>query len=72
MIESGVRIAPVYGATEFGAPTHVSRKQGDEKDWEYMAFSDRCKIRWDPQGDGTFEAQFLVRITLVLYILECL
>ena len=62
MMESGVRIAPVYGATEFGVLTHVSHNKGDETDWEYMAFSDRCKIRWEPQGDGTFEAQFLVCI----------
>ena len=71
MIESGVRIVPIYGATEFGGITHVIRKEGDEKDWEYIAFSDRCKIRWDPQGDGTFEAQFLVRSPFMVYTLIC-
>ncbi|KDR79170.1 hypothetical protein GALMADRAFT_1363110 [Galerina marginata CBS 339.88] len=60
MTESGVLITPVYGATEFGAPTHFFRKEGDEKDWEYLAFSDIARIRWDPQGDGTYESQFLV------------
>ena len=70
MIESGVPIASVYGATEFGVHTVVSHKPGDEKDWEYLAFSDRAKIRWDPQGDGTFEAQFLVRLAFLLYTPE--
>ncbi|KAG6892282.1 nonribosomal peptide synthetase [Termitomyces sp. T159_Od127] len=31
----------------------------DEQDWAYMEFSDRAEIRWVPQGDGTFECQFL-------------
>lgn len=61
LIHSGVHITSVYGATEFGGPAHFFRKDGDYKDWEYITFSDRCKIRWDPQGDGTYEAQFLVR-----------
>lgn len=25
----------------------------------YFEFSDKAKIRWAPQGDGTFEAQLL-------------
>jgi len=60
MTESGVYITPIYGATEFGTPACLFRKGGDEKDWEYLSFSDRANIRWDPQGDGTYEAQFLV------------
>ncbi|KIM43694.1 hypothetical protein M413DRAFT_443603 [Hebeloma cylindrosporum] len=63
MTESGVYITPVYGATEFGAPSYFFRKEGDEKDWEYLSFSDRVKIRWDPQGDGTYETQFLTQET---------
>ena len=66
LIHSGVHITPVYGATEFGGPAHFFRKDGDYKDWEYITFSDRCKIRWDPQGDGTYEAQFLVRLKTFL------
>jgi hypothetical protein len=66
MTESGVYITPVYGATEFGAPSYFFRKGGDEKDWEYLSFSDRVNIRWDPQGDGTYETQFLVRSIVIV------
>ncbi|KAF8956600.1 hypothetical protein BDZ97DRAFT_2062868 [Flammula alnicola] len=63
MTESGVYITPVYGATEFGAASRFFRREGDEKDWEYLSFSDRTNLRWDPQGDGTFESQFLTTAT---------
>ncbi|KAF8954562.1 hypothetical protein BDZ97DRAFT_1975945 [Flammula alnicola] len=63
MTESGVYITPAYGATEFGSPTCFFRREGDEKDWEYLSLSDRANIRWDPQGDGTFESQFLTSET---------
>ncbi|KAG5652630.1 putative secondary metabolism biosynthetic enzyme [Sphagnurus paluster] len=34
--------------------------KGEEKEWEYVRFAeDRVKLRWVPQGDGTFECQFL-------------
>ena len=66
MTESGVYITPIYGATEFGTPSYLFRQEGDEKDWEYFSFSDRAKIRWDPQGDGTYESQFLVRGIVVV------
>jgi hypothetical protein len=29
-------------------------------DWAWFAFTLRANIRWEPQGDGTFECQFLV------------
>ena len=70
MTESGVCITPVYGATEFGAPSYFFRKEGDEKDWEYLSFSDKVNIRWDPQGDGTYEIQFLVCGMFVISSLE--
>lgn len=60
MTESGVYLQPVYGATEFGAPSYFFRRQVDEKDWEYLEFPDLINIHWDPQGDGTFELQLLV------------
>jgi hypothetical protein len=63
MTESGVYVAAIYGATEFGAPSRSFRELEDEKDWEYISFSPKCNIRWDPQGDGTYESQFLVRLS---------
>ncbi|KAJ3505840.1 hypothetical protein NLJ89_g7204 [Agrocybe chaxingu] len=59
MAESGVHITPIYGATEFGAPIHLFRPKGYESGWEYIKFSEDINIRWVPQGDGTFESQFL-------------
>ena len=61
MVESGVKLQPIYGGTEFGIPCHPVLQQADEKDWAYMQFSERANVRWVPQGDGTFECQFLVR-----------
>ena len=52
---------PVYGGTEIGIPSGFLKGSGDEKDWEYKSFSQFVKIRWDDQGDGTYELQFLVR-----------
>ena len=60
LVESGVKLQPVYGGTEFGVPTYALSQHTDEKDWEYMQFSERANVRWVPQGDGTFECQFLV------------
>ena len=60
MVASGILLFPVYGATEFGSPTLPFKRKGDEEDWVYMEFTDKAKIRWVPQGDGTYECQFLV------------
>ena len=60
MVASGVKLNPGYGGTEFGSPTYAIPRKGDENDWAYMEFSERASIRWVPQGDGTYECQFLV------------
>ncbi|KAG6867616.1 hypothetical protein C0993_000497 [Termitomyces sp. T159_Od127] len=59
MVSKGVRLIPAYGGTEFGCPTIPIPRPGDESDWAYMEFSERAEVRWVPQGDGTFECQFL-------------
>ncbi|KAJ7089503.1 putative aminoadipate reductase [Mycena crocata] len=57
----GVNIVPLYGATEFGGVTLIKRSQADMRagEWSWLEFSKRTNIRWVPQGDGTFECQFL-------------
>lgn len=62
MTDSGVKLCPIFGGTEFGAPTYLKRRPGGYGDWEWITMDDRVKIRWDPQGDGTYECQFLVRL----------
>ncbi|KAF8219495.1 putative aminoadipate reductase [Tricholoma matsutake] len=65
LVESGVSLQPHYGGTEFGTPTYALTDKGDKKNWSYMAFSKRANVRWVPQGDGTFECQFLTNETHV-------
>ncbi|KAG6852406.1 hypothetical protein C0991_012301 [Blastosporella zonata] len=64
MFSAGVKLKPGYGGTEFGSPTHLIPRPGDESEWAYMEFSKRSKVRWVPQGDGTYsECQFLTTET---------
>ncbi|KAG6906942.1 putative NRPS-like protein biosynthetic cluster [Tephrocybe rancida] len=63
MFSAGVKLNPGYGGTEFGSPTHAIPRPGDENEWAYMEFSKRSKVRWVPQGDGTYECQFLTTET---------
>ncbi|KAF4617234.1 hypothetical protein D9613_005789 [Agrocybe pediades] len=59
LVSSGANLFTTYGGTEFGGVTCLTRREGDGDDWTYMEFSERCRIRWMPQGDGTYECQFL-------------
>ncbi|KAJ6601010.1 putative aminoadipate reductase [Mycena vulgaris] len=61
LFSQGVNVIPLYGATEFGVPTTLKRHQEeiDAGEWSWMRFSSRVSVRWMPQGDGTFECQFL-------------
>jgi hypothetical protein len=61
----------VYGATECGVHTLVLSEDDSlgpdapvktSADWAWLAFSDKVNCWWVPQGDGTYELQFLVRI----------
>jgi acyl-coenzyme A synthetase/AMP-(fatty) acid ligase len=67
MASSGVKLSPVYGGTEFGGPTYMLSRPGydPENDWEWMSLDDRMNVRWDPQGDGTYECQLLVSTTCI-------
>ncbi|KAF8899601.1 hypothetical protein CPB84DRAFT_1847624 [Gymnopilus junonius] len=60
---AGVKLVPTYGGTEFGAPTEFFKRSEDAADWMYLEFDERCKVRWIPQGDGTYECQFLTTET---------
>ena len=65
-----VPLFPWYGGTEFGPHTKLFDIDTSEQpppdaktlaDWEWLAFSERVRPNWVPQGDGTYELQFLVR-----------
>ncbi|KAJ7487932.1 hypothetical protein FB451DRAFT_1225962 [Mycena latifolia] len=59
LVRAGLNIQPVYGATEFGAISSMLPYKEDVGEWEWFRFSDKVKLRWVPQGDGTFECQVL-------------
>ena len=65
-ISAGVNIQSVYGATETAGCCNKMALQ-PHKDWEWISFASHVDIRWDPQGDGSFELQILVS----LYSLQC-
>ncbi|KAJ7153103.1 putative aminoadipate reductase [Mycena crocata] len=56
---SGVKLRGVYGSTETGPICFIKELKGDEQEWEWYRIADQIKVRWVPQGDGTFECQLL-------------
>ena len=72
LIAQGVNLYPWYGGTEFGPHTRVfdiddspnpDPNAKTKEDWEWLSFSNRVNCRWVPEGDGTFELQYLVSPT---------
>lgn len=72
-MKAGVRLYAVYGGTEFGAHTLILDEDDSNgpdssvktsNDWAWMRFPDTVKLRWVPQGDDTYELEFLVRVCL--------
>ncbi|KZT04547.1 acetyl-CoA synthetase-like protein [Laetiporus sulphureus 93-53] len=67
LVANGVRLFSCYGATEFGTLTCIYDDDVDapspigktRHDWQWMAIPSDAKPRWIPQGDGTYELQFL-------------
>ena len=77
LVEAGVRLCQWYGGTEFGTPGKVFDLDESDNpspdarvplDWEWLSFTDSVDIRWVPQGDGTFELQFLVSRLALLHV----
>ncbi|KAG1835273.1 putative aminoadipate reductase [Suillus variegatus] len=59
LVNAGVKLSCVYGATEFGINTYFFRNSVEQKLWEWVRFGPNSKIRWAPQDDGTYECQVL-------------
>ncbi|KAJ7486758.1 putative aminoadipate reductase [Mycena latifolia] len=61
LVSQGVKLVPMYGATEFGVANILKLRQAeiDAGEWAWMRFSSRVNARWVAVGDGTFECQFL-------------
>jgi len=66
MVNAGVKLSSVYGATECGDITYFFRNEVEQKLWEWVQFGPNSKIRWVPQDDGTYECQVLVRLDLYI------
>lgn len=60
LFKSGVKLRLLYGGTEFGAVALCSIRKGDEADWEYIEIAEDAHAHFVPQGDGTYELQFIV------------
>ncbi|KAF7293886.1 Acetyl-CoA synthetase-like protein [Mycena chlorophos] len=61
LVEQGVQLTPIYGGTEFGAGNTLLTEGRLPSEWMWMPMYDN--IRWQPQNDGLFEAQFLTTKT---------
>ncbi|KAG6843649.1 hypothetical protein H0H87_002019 [Tephrocybe sp. NHM501043] len=59
LASAGVRLNAIYGSTETGSPCHLIPEKENNLEWEYLRFYPHTKLRWIPQGDDTFELQFL-------------
>ncbi|KAI5990800.1 putative aminoadipate reductase [Pisolithus marmoratus] len=59
LVNAGVKLGSVYGATETSAFTTCIRTPDDQKEWEWVRPGPHTCIRWAPLGDGTFECQVL-------------
>ena len=69
LVKAGVKLYAVYGGTEFGAHTAILDEDDSNgldapvktsADWAWMQFPDTLKPRWVPQGDDTYELEYLV------------
>jgi hypothetical protein len=60
LVDAGVKLSCVYGATEAGVVTYIFRNEVDQKLWDWVRFSQYSKIRWVPQDDSTYECQIIV------------
>ncbi|KIP04467.1 hypothetical protein PHLGIDRAFT_193243, partial [Phlebiopsis gigantea 11061_1 CR5-6] len=68
LFEAGVPLLAVYGSTESGVSTRMFGAKDSQisdapartkLDWQWLSFGDNVNCRWIPQGDGTYELQFL-------------
>ncbi|KAJ7634662.1 hypothetical protein FB45DRAFT_669383, partial [Roridomyces roridus] len=59
LVQQGVKLRSVYGATEIGTVTDLRLNDGDEKEWAWFKVSDKVDVRWVPQGEDIFEMQIL-------------
>ena len=71
LYDAGVALVLGYGGTEFGGPVPLPEKKDiQDRDWNWMRFSDKVKIRWVPHDNDTYECQVLVRLFLFLVFVE--
>ncbi|OAX30525.1 acetyl-CoA synthetase-like protein, partial [Rhizopogon vinicolor AM-OR11-026] len=63
LVDAGVTLSSVYGATEIGVITHIHRNEVEQKLWDWVRFGQDYNIRWVPQDDGIYECQVLTTPT---------
>ena len=69
IVHAGVNLRNLYGGTEFGAPVvqwyRIPRTIPDV-DWFWYRFDEDANVRFESQGDGTFELVVIVSITSIM------
>jgi hypothetical protein len=65
----GVKLVALYGGTEACAMTKFIVPDNERHwQWQYYRFSENAQIRWEDQGDGTYELQFLVSFSHTVWM----
>ncbi|KAF7299625.1 Acetyl-CoA synthetase-like protein [Mycena chlorophos] len=59
LVRRGVKFGQVYGSTESGPTNKLVATGLDKHEWSWMEMSERAQVRWEPAGNGIFEAQYL-------------
>ncbi|KAJ7623615.1 hypothetical protein FB45DRAFT_681389, partial [Roridomyces roridus] len=59
LVEQGVKLRSVYGATEIGTVTDLRLDEKDEKEWAWFQFADKVQVRLVPNAPNIFELHIL-------------
>ncbi len=62
LVHAGVRLYSCYALTEVGSPTLILDEH-ESADWAWHRINENWTHRWVPQGDSSYELQFLVSAT---------
>ena len=62
LVQAGVPLCNGYGGTEFGNPMLSWDRIPRDQDWYYFHFAPDANVRFESQGDGTYELVVVVRV----------
>ena len=62
LVKAGVPLCNGYGGTEFGNPMLPWDQIPRDDDWYWFRFKETSNVRFEDQGDGTYELVVFVRL----------